>query len=268
MNDFLVRLGLEAWKPLLGGLVMPPVPLLLLVLLGAALLPRRRLLGWLFLLPGCLGLWLMGTGAVSGALTARLEAQHASLSPGQLESLRQAPKTAIVVLGSGRVLLAPEYGDADLRPMTHERLRYGLWLAGKTGLPVGYSGGLAYGAEPGPGEAEIAARLARQVYQHPLQWTEGRSRDTNENAIRTLELLAPQGIARIVVVTHGYHMPRAIAAFERARQRAGSTVTIQAAPMGLHVQRELRPGDWLPSRGGYVGTLLALHELLGRWMGA
>lgn len=268
MNDLLITLGLQAWKPLLGSLALPPVPFVLLVLLGAALLRRRPIVGWAGVVGGCLGLWLMGTGAVSGVLTERLEAQHPALTPSQIDALRKAPGTAIIVLGSGRVLLAPEYGDADLRPMTHERLRYGIWLSRKTGLPLGYSGGLAYGAEPGPSEAQIAARVAEDVYQHPLRWTEDRSRDTNENAIRTLELLAPQGIQRIVVVTHGYHMPRSIAAFERAKQRAGSAVAIQAAPMGLHVQRELRPGDWLPSRGGYTLTLLALHEMLGRWMGA
>lgn len=268
MNDLLISLGLEAWKPLLGGLALPPAPFVLLVLLGAALLRRRPAMGWTGVAAGCLGLWLMGTGAVGGALTARLEAQHAGLNPSQVEALRKSHATAIIVLGSGRVLLAPEYGDADLRPMTHERLRYGIWLSRRTGLPIGYSGGLAYGSEPGPSEAEIAARVAKQVYQQSLRWTEDRSRDTNENAIRTLELLAPQGINRVVVVTHGYHMPRAIAAFERARLRAGSAMAIQAAPMGLHVQRELRPGDWLPSRGGYALTLLALHEMLGRWMGA
>jgi len=268
MNDLLITLGLLSWKPLLGALVMPPVPFMLLVLLGAAQLRGRPFVGWAGVISGCLGLWLMGTGAVGGALTERLEAQHPALGPDRLNGLRQQPKTAIIVLGSGRILLAPEYGDTDLRPMTHERLRYGIWLARKSGLPVGYSGGVANGGAPGPSEAEIAARLAEQVYHQPLRWTEDRSRDTNENAIRTLELLAPQGIERIVVVTHGYHMPRSIAAFERARQRSGSTVAIQAAPMGLHVRRELGLGDWLPSRGGYTLTLLALHEMLGRWMGA
>lgn len=268
MNDFLIAYGLIAWKPLLGLLALPPGPFLLLVLLGAVCLRRRPWLGWLGVLSGCLGLWLMGTGAVGGALTARLEAQHPALGPAQFQALRQSSKTAIIVLGAGRIVFAPEYGDGDLRPTTHERLRYGLWLARKTGLPVGYSGGLAYGAEPGPSEAEIAARLAEQIFQRPLRWTESRSRDTNENAIRTLELLAPQGVERIVVVTHGYHMPRAIAAFERAKQRAGSAVVIVAAPMGLHVHRERNFGDWLPSRGGYTLTLLALHEMLGRWMGA
>nr|WP_316638580.1 YdcF family protein [uncultured Roseateles sp.] len=268
MNEFLIATGLITWKPLLGILVLPPVPLLLLVLLGAACLRRRPWLGWLGVLGGCLGLWLMGTGAVAGALNARLDSQHPTLGPAQIHALSQSPKTAIIVLGSGRILLAPEYGRADLKPMTHERLRYGLWLAQKTGLPVGYSGGLSYGSEPGPSEAEIAASVAEQVYRQPLRWTESRSRDTNENAIRTLELLAPQGITHIVVVTHGFHMPRAIAAFERAKLRANSKVVIQAAPMGLKVRQALSAGDWLPTRGGYVGTLLALHEMLGRWMGA
>ena len=45
MNDWLVQWGLEAWKPALRVLVMPPVPMLLLVLLGLALVRRRPWLG-------------------------------------------------------------------------------------------------------------------------------------------------------------------------------------------------------------------------------
>jgi len=34
MNDIFLTLGLESWKPLLTALAMPPVPFLVLVLLG------------------------------------------------------------------------------------------------------------------------------------------------------------------------------------------------------------------------------------------
>ncbi|MGC8200758.1 hypothetical protein, partial [Salmonella enterica] len=59
-------LGLDPYKPILTALAMPPVPLLLLVLLGARLILPRRGLGWLILLTAVTLLWLsccQGVGA-------------------------------------------------------------------------------------------------------------------------------------------------------------------------------------------------------------
>lgn len=268
MNNLFHLLGIEDLKPALGALLLPPVPLLLLVLMSARLMPRRRLLAWCGLLVACLGLWTMCTTAVGDALMQALLTTPPALSSTQISQLKRAPKTAIVVLGAGRTLLAPEYGEATLKPMTVERLRYGLWLARQTALPVAYSGGLGYGNEPGPSEAEVAARVAKQEFGQSLRWTEERSRDTQENAIYTLALLAPQGIEHIVLVTHGFHMQRALADFERAKQASKVHITIQPAPMDLRADRPLDLGDWIPSREGFTRTHLALHEWLGRMMGA
>jgi uncharacterized SAM-binding protein YcdF (DUF218 family) len=184
----------------------------------------------------------------------------------ELTELKRAPKTAIVVLGGGRRLLAPEYGISTLKPRTIERLRYGLWLGRETGLPIAFSGGVGLGAPAGPTEAEIAARIAEREYGRSLRWLETESRDTRENATKTVALLQAQGIEQIVLVTHGYHMPRALRNFQRAAE--GSAMRIIAAPMGMPGSARLQALDWLPSVEGFEQTRLALHEWLGRLMGA
>jgi hypothetical protein len=50
VNGLFVMLGIETWKPLLTALLLPPVPFLLLLLLGARLLLPSRGLGWLVIL--------------------------------------------------------------------------------------------------------------------------------------------------------------------------------------------------------------------------
>jgi len=172
------------------------------------------------------------------------------------------------VLGAGRKREAPEYGSADLKPMTLERLRYGLWLGRQTRLPVGYSGGLGFGSPPGPTEAAIAARIAERDFNARLRWLEDRSRDTNENARYSVPLLRAAGIDRIVLVTHGFHQRRALAAFERAAAQDGAAMRVIAASVGLPPPGALEPGDWLPSSEGFAMTRLALHEWLGRIAGA
>ena len=266
MNEIVMTLGLESWKPLLGALLMPPIPLLLLVLVGARLMFRRRLLAWFLVLLGVVGLWASTTTALTMGLTHWLLKPPPALLDVQISELKRAPRTAIVVLGGGRRLLAPEYGVSTLLERGIERLRYGMWLSRETGLPMAFSGGVANGAPAGPTEAEIAARIADKEFGRPLRWTENESRDTRENALRTVALLEPQGIDRIVLVTHAYHMPRALRNFQRAAE--GRKLTIIAAPMGMRGGSQLSTNDWLPSANGFDGTRIILHEWFGRLFGA
>jgi uncharacterized SAM-binding protein YcdF (DUF218 family) len=268
MNDLLMTLGLLSWKPLLGTLVLPPLTLLPLILVGGWLLPKRRLLGWLFLLAGMIGLWGVCTVALGDSLITRLTQPPPALDAAQRAGLVGAPRTAILVLGAGRKFLAPEYDSTDLKPMTLERLRYGLWLGRQTRLPVGYSGGLGYGSTPGQTEAETAQRIAERDFGQRLRWLEDESSDTNENAAYSVPLLRAAGIDTIVLVTHGFHQRRALAAFERALAHEGTRMRLIAAPVGLRRKGELQLGDWLPTNEGFVLTRLALHEWLGRLAGA
>jgi uncharacterized SAM-binding protein YcdF (DUF218 family) len=268
MNQLFFSLGLENLKLPLAGLLLPPLPLLLLTLLGALLVRRRPRWGVSLVLAGTAGIWLLSTPAVGEALTRSLLAPPPALTQTQLRELRRAPDTVIVVLGGGRRLLAPEYGMAGLSPFTAERLRYGLWLGRETGLPVAFSAGFGRGAQPGTSEAEIAARVAEREFGRPLRWTESESRDTRENATRTMALLAPAGVRRIVLVTHDFHMQRALRNFERAAARAGVPLQIVAAPMGVPVGGPMQLGDWLPTSEGLARVRLALREWMGWIAGA
>ena len=268
MNDFFVWLGLDGWRSVLAALAMPPVPLLAMVLAGAGLMARRRALAWLLVLAGVAGIWLSCTSFAAGLLRQWMLPAVPALTSAQVDALKRAPRTAVVVLGGGRKLLAAEYASADLRPMSLDRLRYGVWLGRVTSLPVMYSGGVGHAAEPGPSEAEIAARVAERDFGRPLRWQEADSRDTRENALRSVALLEAQGIERIVLVTHGYHMPRALDNFARAAAKARQRIEIVAAPMGLEPRGPVSLGYFLPSREGYAELRLTLHEWIGRLVGA
>jgi uncharacterized SAM-binding protein YcdF (DUF218 family) len=144
-----------------------------------------------------------------------------------------------------------------------------VWLARQTGQPLAFSGGVGLGNDPGPTEAEIARRSAARDFGARITWIDDQSRDTNENAIRSVALLGAEGVARIVLVTHDFHMSRALAAFERAIARQGHKIALVGAPMGQRLPGD-RPElmDFLPSAEGLTATRLALHEWLGRLAGA
>jgi len=269
MNSFFVLLGIETWKPILTALLLPPVPLLLLVLVGAWLLSARRRLGWPVLLGGLGLLWLTASHApaqwfaqVALSVPPALTAERIRELKGEAAGKRPF---AIVVLGGGVEALAPEYGTSNLQPLSMERLRYGLWLARQTGAPVAFSGGVGHAQRESPSEAEVAARIAAQEFGRPLKWVEDQSRDTRENAARSVALLKRTGIDHIVLVTTGLHMPRALRAF---REAAGSTMRVEAAPISLARNTEVTLLGWLPSNAGFTQMRYALRELFGLWAGA
>jgi uncharacterized SAM-binding protein YcdF (DUF218 family) len=267
LNSLVILLGLETWKPVLTALLLPPVPLLLLVLIGARLIPVRRGAGWAVVFGSVVLLWLASCSGSAEWLSLTLLRPPPALGPERIKALKTDSRTptAIVVLGGGMEPHAPEYGAASLRYPSLERLRYGLWLARETGLPVAFSGGVGWAQPDATAEARIAARIAATEFGRPLKWTEDESRDTRENASYSIALLKRSGIRHIVLVTHGVHMPRALRAFEDA---ARGEMRIEAAPMGLaqHVDRPLL--RWLPSASGTIDVRAILRELVGRAVGA
>jgi len=267
MNEIFLALHIEGWKPLLSAVLLSPLPLLVLILAGARLMFRHRITAWLMILVGVLLIWLTTTEGLANALKLWLVRPPPPLMEADIAGLKRAPKTAIVVLGAGAKRLSPEYGVSNLKPASIERLRYGLWLSRETGLPVAFSGGVGFGAEPGQQtEADVAARIAEREFGRPLKWTETESRDTRENALKTVALLQAQGIDQIVLVTQDYHMRRSLRNFERAAE--GRNMRIVPAPMDLPAGGPPRAVDWLPSRRGYEGSWLVLHEWVGLVAGA
>jgi uncharacterized SAM-binding protein YcdF (DUF218 family) len=268
VNEAVFSLGLSGWKPFLTALLLPPTPWLLLVLVGARWLFDRRPTGWLLLLPACLGMWLSSTSAGADALQRALLPAYPALTVADVAELRQAAaakpgEIAIVVLGGGREALAPEYGMSNLNAASLERLRYGIWLARETGIPLAFSGGVGHAARGVAPEAEVAARIAVQDFNVRIRWLEPQSRDTRENASFTIGALRGTGVRRLVIVTHGWHMPRAMRAFREDVARTEGPLTLTPAPMGLAQMVEVPALRWLPSSEGQVRVRQVLREWIG-----
>lgn len=257
-----------SWKPLLAALMQPPASLLLLILLGVWLMRYRSRWGTLLVLLSTAGLWLMCCVGTAHWLQDSVLRPPPALTAAQVRALTRAPNqpaTAIVVLGAGRHRLAAEYGTSTLTQQAMVRLRYGVWLARRTGQPLGYAGGVGWAQTGERSEAETAAQTVQDDYGTTLRWTESRSRDTRENADLMVPMLDGAGIQRIVLVTHAAHMPRALRAF---REAAGKRLVIVAAPVSAVTRDEQPLLDWLPSQPGFGLVHGALHEILGLITGA
>jgi len=235
-------------KSLLKALILPPTGPLLLAALGLGLQRRFPRSGRALAFGGVLLLLLLSMPAVAMVLLRWVD----SSPPLDVERAKTAQ--AIVILGGGVRRNAAEYGGDTLGRLTLERVRYGARVARLTGLPVLVSGGSPSGGES---EAKLMQEALEREFTIPVRWAEDRSRNTHENAVRSAEILRVAGIHRVVLVGHGFDMPRATAEF------ADEGIEVIRAPTGIPVWDLDAPLMFVPRLAGLEGSYYALYEILG-----
>lgn len=249
-----------ATRQLIKLALLPPGILLVMLLIGWLL--AGRVFGRLVLLLAIVVLYGLATPVTVNWLATQLETVPA-LTPTQLKTSRA---DAIWVLLAGVRRHNPERGGAEwLSAASLERIDYALTLHRKTGLPIVVSGGSPRG-ETRP-VAELAAEWLQQQASVTPVIVDNRSRDTWENAQLSAELFAQNSIGRVLLVTHAYHMPRAMLSARAA------AVDVVPAPFGFEhtppsLQQQVEFRDWLPQPGYLHRSYLILHEMAGLvWYG-
>jgi len=236
------------------ALLLPCSSFLLLSLIGLFRLLRHKKMGLTLLLSSLLGLYVLSMPIVSSYLAGLLETP----SELKLTSLVQKKYQAIVVIGSGLRSNSYEYGDAiTVNSRTLERLRYAATLGRKTGLPILVSGGQVF-KQNEPSESVLMAEILEKEFNIAVLWKEGRSRNTAENALYSHALLQTLNIERVILVTHAFHMPRALTEFERVG------FDVLPAPTGyLSTKEELSVFSFIPSAQALTVSSFVFHEYLG-----
>ncbi len=236
-------------KKIIVALILPPFGPLLLIAFGLWLASRRRRIGTLLATVALLGLVALSLPAVANALL-RSQEVSAPLAPEALVGAQ-----VIVVLGGGTNYMAPEYGGDTVSIYTLERLRYAALLHRRSGLPLLVTAGAPFGGQP---EAQLMQAVLEQDFAVKVRWVESESRDTAENASLSARILKDAGIQRILLVSQAWHLPRAVAAFERQ----GFTVTPAATGFTRDSPSLLQ--NLLPSAGALESSRTAINEYLGR----
>jgi uncharacterized SAM-binding protein YcdF (DUF218 family) len=241
-------------KPILAALALPPAGPLLLALFGLAWSRWHRRAGMALAVLAIVTLGVLSCNGVAVALARSVLPQVTAAHPQDLQRVQ-----AIVVLGGGVTTEASEYGSSQLKPFAFGRLRYGAWLARRSGKPLAYAGGQGWGAlgtrqEP---EAQVARRVMQDDYGMGVRWLDDRSRDTRENANSLARMMIPEGVSRIALVTDSWHMPRALHYFRAAG------FEVMPAPTNFPDPDENPVLEWLPSADGLALSRKVLHEWLG-----
>ncbi len=230
----------------LAALLKPP-GLFALLLLAAAVAARRPRVVRGVGIGGAALLLVLSCGRVADALLDSLS----RYSPLGVQQLRTAQ--AVVILGAGSQRGLADYDGATVSALALERLRYGARLARNGNLPVLVTDGALAGRRPG---AELMAETLLD-WGVRARWVEGRALTTYDNALYARQLLAADGIDRIALVSHAWHLPRAAAVFRRVG------FTVLPAPTLVPAERRFDALDWLPDAAALARSTLALHEYLG-----
>jgi len=234
---------------LIAALLLPPLNLLLLLAVGLVLLRRKPRLGKLVIMASVALLWIFSTPVVGSHLLALLA--RGAHTP--VEQMRDAQ--AIVVLGGGTYPDALEYGGETVGVASLERLRLAARLQHRTGLPVLVTGGNPDGGQYP--EAVLMKKVLEEEFSVPVRWVETASNNTRENAANSRAVLASEGVHTIVLVTHGWHMPRAQRAFEKAGFQ------VLPAGTGFHGGGSQSLLNWMPSAFGLHTSAQFVHEAIG-----
>lgn len=243
----------------LQQLILPPGGFIFLSLLGLLLMHRYQRTGRYMAISGLVLLYFASLPIIAVTLLSWLEPETALTENFSISSNTQSdkPPQAIVILAAGRHYDTLEFGSDTPGPFALERIRYGVWLARRTLLPVLVTGGL--GDDKHPPEATMMKQLIESEFALPVRWAEKRSHTTYENAMYSADILKAEGIESIYLVTHAMHMKRSVMSFEKF----GLIVHPAPTAFDSKSRRNLRITHFLPSAKALNRTTAALHEWVG-----
>ncbi len=238
---------------ILKALLLPPGGIILLLLI--ALLFIRGLFGKILFTLTLAGFYLLSTPFVATNLIAGLE-RHIFVTP---EEIMAGKAEAIVVLGGGIYEEGPEYGGPTIKGELLERVRYAAWLQKRTNLPIIVSGGNIDKRQSS--EAKLASKVLKEEFGCTVLATEDNGTSTWENSLFTSRLLQTHGIGKVALVTHAWHMPRAMSVFQQNKIDVIAAPTIFSRGK-LDLNNSLIM-DWIPNPKAFRNSYLALHEYVG-----
>jgi len=237
-------------KKIISALVLPPTSLILLAFVGLCLTRKYPRAGKTLAALSLIALLILSLPVTGNALLQSLETVP-PINQSQLNDIQ-----AIVILGGGKNHEAPEFDHQDtVNRWTLQRLRYGAYLQQRTGKPILVTGGGLFGERP---EADAMAETLQRDFHAKDIWVEDQSKDTAENAAYSAAILKDHGVQRIALISQAWHLPRAIALFER------QGLTVYPAPTGYTNEDNEPIIRWLPKASALDKSSIALKEYLGQ----
>lgn len=230
--------------------------IVVLLLCWLLLVLRLRRTGTTLLLLATIALYVASTPAFASWLNAGLEGQYPPLA------VAQSPTAdVIVLLGGATDGPVPPRQEPQVNEHANRILHAAaLYKAGKAPLIIASGGTWARPSLGRPESADMSDLLTALGVPVGSILQEGASQDTGENARFTATLMQQHHLTTALLVTSGFHMPRAVAAF---RQAGINVIPSEADIYAIADNTDWPALAWLPDTAALKRTGEALHELIG-----
>ena len=233
----------------LARLSHPALQAALLAILGLFCLRRHRRIAIALLSLATLWIWLCSTPAFASWLRHGLERPYA-----QTKAAAYPKADAIVVLGGGTLPRSGTAWGIDDTDEPTTRLGFGLRLFRNSRAGTMLLSG-------GDQALKMTRKLQEQGVPASALITEDASTNTHQNALYSAIILKRKKLQRILLVTSGIHMPRAMANFKR------QGLTVIPAPVFDPDEGSWQIAhSWWPKRTALGLSTDCLREYLGLWV--
>ncbi len=286
-----------AIRNLIAEFLMPPGIFLIVILMTLVIIKRSWLRNTL-IVASVMSIWLTSTNYFAIQITKLAGYVFEWPQPFNIDNLSAStryvtsnnklaknPSSAIIVLGGGRrkgAIDVPEYQSQDVSAQAAERLRHAARLARTLNIPILVSGGSPDRTTKDElSEAQVMAQVLREEFGIDAKWIEDQSNTTEENLKNSLAILSRENIEKVYLVTHFWHMPRAMQTVraiqkndQKQDQKEGfkpnrtveeeqGNITVIATPHGYYQKEQFTPLDFYPSGEGFQRARWIFHELWG-----
>ncbi len=206
-------------------------------------------------------LCVAGSPWIAGKLIAAIEDGHTPLAA------EDTPTADAIVLLAGVVAVPhPPRASAELKDAADRVLHSArLYRAAKAPLIIVSGGNVFRQRNVHPESFYISNLLQEWGVPQQAIVTEGKSRNTYQNALESKRILDRLRLTKVLLVTSALHMPRALAVFRSVGINAVPAVT------DILVTHSARPEDqpvildWLPTADSLLLTTFAIREHIGMW---
>ena len=246
----------------LGGYLVAPLTMAMVLFALAGLCIAWRRMAWGLGLGSVafVGLWLASTPWAATKLTESLESRYPAMT------VQATPAADAIVLLGGALAGArpPRRPTFNLGPAAGRVWHAAaLFRAGKARWII-----VAGGNQPGFEDEQVEANAIAEMLQalavpRSAILLETGSRTTWENAVQTRSILDQLRVHRVLLVTSGTHMPRAIQTFTKAWAKNNVALIPAPTDIGVAGTRSLSVEDWFPNAGALLNVTRGLKELAG-----
>ena len=199
--------------------------------------------------------YLLSTNFIAYHLVKPLENFYQNKS---IEQLKQDKNDVIIMLGGGAINVVDIDGEGQVSGYVANRMITVMRLQKELNIPIILSGGKVF--EDTGREADIEKRIFEGMgVDSKYLILENQSRNTVENVQNSKVIMEDYNFSRPLVITSGFHLPRAMEIFARE----GIEATPYVADYQMSDELVFSIFNFLPNNGSLNTSCMAIREYLG-----